>query len=113
MMIDVDGIELTAEDIEILQNPLVGGVILFARNYRDKTQLTALCARIREVSDRPLLIAVDQEGGRVQRFGEPFTNIPAMQKFGRLYDTDPLAAENLALATGRLRYLNTRRISYF
>jgi beta-N-acetylhexosaminidase len=102
MMIDVDGIVLTAEDIEILRDPLVGGVILFARNYRDKAQVTALCARIREVTDRPLLIAVDWEGGRVQRFGEPFTNIPAMQKFGRLYDTDPHAAANLALATGQL-----------
>ena len=101
-MIDVDGIELTAEDIEILRGPLVGGVILFARNYRDKTQITALCARIREVSDRPILIAVDREGGRVQRFGEPFTNIPAMRKFGRLYDTDPLGAAELALNTGRL-----------
>ncbi len=102
LMIDVGGIELTAEDIELVREPLVGGVILFARNYRDMPQITALCARIRELRGAPLLIAVDQEGGRVQRFGEPFTRIPAMRAFGRLYDTDPPRATSLALETGRL-----------
>jgi len=101
-MIDVGGEELTVEDIEILREPLVGGVILFARNYRDMPQIKALCARIREVREAPVLIAVDQEGGRVQRFGEPFTRIPAMRAFGRLHDADSTRATNLALEMGRL-----------
>lgn len=62
-MIDVAGLELTGEDIHILQHPLVGGVILFARNYHDKAQVSALCAHIRNVCPRPVLLAVDQEGG--------------------------------------------------
>ncbi len=102
-MIDVHGLDLTPEDIDILQNPLVGGVILFARNYRDKAQLTRLCARIRQACPRPVLLAVDQEGGRVQRFGAPdFTRIPAMQRYGALYDTNPDAARARAVDTGRL-----------
>lgn len=92
MLIDVEAGVLTAADCDLISHPLVGGVILFTRNYRCKQQLRELTASIRAARQGPLLIAVDHEGGRVQRFREEFTRIPAMRCFGDLYDTDPQAA---------------------
>lgn len=78
VMIDVEGTTLTQEDRELLQHPLVGGLIFFARNFQERAQLQELIAEIRSV--RPeILLAVDQEGGRVQRFKDSFTRIPSMQ----------------------------------
>ena len=77
LWLDVEGCELTAEDKEVLQHPTVGGVILFSRNYYDNKQLIALNKSIRTAAKRPILIGVDQEGGRVQRFKQGFSNIPA------------------------------------
>ncbi|MCX2779792.1 beta-N-acetylhexosaminidase [Microbulbifer thermotolerans] len=103
VMIDIEGLELTGQDCELLRHPLVGGLIFFARNYRDRVQLEELVAAIREV--RPeILLAVDQEGGRVQRFRNEFTRLPSMQALcgradsGQLQDVGwLLAAELLAV----------------
>ncbi|TAJ18866.1 MAG: beta-N-acetylhexosaminidase, partial [Rugosibacter sp.] len=80
LMIDIEGYALTVLDAERLIHPLVGGVILFTRNYRDRQQLTELCAEIHALRTPRLLIAIDHEGGRVQRCREGFSLIPAMQK---------------------------------
>ena len=101
-MVDVAGLELTAEDRDMLGHPLVGGVILFTRNYRDPEQLAALCKDILAVARKPrLLLAVDHEGGRVQRFRVGFTRIPAMRTLGKLCDEDPAKARDEARTYGQ------------
>ncbi len=100
VMLDVEGLELNADDIRRLQHPLVGGVILFARNYQSPTQLKALTTAIHEVRQPPLLIAVDHEGGRVQRFKEGFTRIPAMRELGKIWDKNHKRAKELAEQAG-------------
>ena len=100
LMLDVAGTALSDEDRRRLSHPLVGGVILFARNYRDPAQLAALAADIRALKSAPLLIGVDHEGGRVQRFREGFTRLPPMRVFGRIWDEHPQRARHLARETG-------------
>ena len=100
VMLDVVGTELTADDIKRLQHPLVGGAILFARNFTDCAQLSVLTASIHRVRSPPLLISVDHEGGRVQRFREGFTKIPPMREFGKIWDKNPKKARELAMEAG-------------
>ena len=98
VMVDVGGLELTPDDVERLQHPQVGGVILFARNFAAPLQLIQLTHSIRELRTPALLIAVDHEGGRVQRFRHGFTAIPPMRELGKLWDRDP--AQAIAAARG-------------
>ena len=100
VMLDVVGTELTAEDIKRLQHPLVGGVILFSRNFESPLQLKALSASIHELRQPPLLISVDHEGGRVQRFKAGFTKIPPMREFGKIWDENPKKSERVGRRSG-------------
>lgn len=100
LMADVGGLGLTADDRDVLQHPLVGGVILFKRNYADRAQLKRLCDQILSLRRPRLLLAVDYEGGRVQRFRDGFTILPAVRELGRAYETDAAAARRRARAHG-------------
>lgn len=100
IMLDVEGTELNADDIRRLQHPLVGGVILFSRNFTSSAQLKALTTAIHAVRQPPLLISVDHEGGRVQRFREGFTKLPAMRELGRVWDKNRKRAKELAEQVG-------------
>ncbi len=101
-MLDIEGRQLTPADRALLREPAVGGVILFSRNYESPSQLGDLVATIRALRSPPLLIAVDHEGGRVQRFREGFSAIPPMRRLGRQYDGDPDEALSLAKTAGWL-----------
>jgi beta-N-acetylhexosaminidase len=85
-MIDLRGKTLAADERQWLQSPLVGGVILFTRNFESVEQLRRLVAEVHAVRQPALLVTVDQEGGRVQRFREPFFRLPPFSALGRLYD---------------------------
>src|SRR5205085_502544 len=109
VMLDVAGFELTAVERERLQHPLVGGVILFSRNYQSPPQIAALVHAIHEL--RPeLLVAVDHEGGRVQRFREGFTALPAARRLGAVYDDNPKRARRLAHTAGWLMATELRAV---
>jgi beta-N-acetylhexosaminidase len=100
-MIDLAGTALSELERERLRHPLVGGAILFTRNYANPEQLTALCAEIKALRAPPLLIAIDHEGGRVQRCRDGgFTRLPPMRKLGAWWDRDPEAAVAGARAIG-------------
>ncbi|HHJ19662.1 MAG TPA: beta-N-acetylhexosaminidase [Gammaproteobacteria bacterium] len=89
VMLDIQGLALTDDDKKRLQHPLCGGVILFARNFESLSQLRALTAEIKALRRPQLLVAVDQEGGRVQRFREGFLDLPPIRQLGLRYDESP------------------------
>ena len=101
VFVGVEGLALTAADRERLAHPLVGGVILFSRNFEACAQLRTLTAAIRALRAPAPLIAVDHEGGRVQRFRDGFTAIPAMRTLGELWDRDVAGAASEATRLGR------------
>jgi len=92
VMLDVAGLSLDSEDRHRLLHPSVGAVILFSRNFQNREQVTALIAEIKALRTPQLLIAVDQEGGRVQRFKEGFSELPAAAEFGALWQADKQTA---------------------
>jgi beta-N-acetylhexosaminidase len=110
LMVDIAGTELNAEDLEVLRHPLVGSVLLFTRNYRSPEQVTALCAAIRAARSPHLMIAVDHEGGRVQRFREGFTRLPASRSLGRRFDEDRRDGLSLTRSVGWLMASELRSV---
>jgi len=102
LMVDIAGTALSAEDVRVLAHPLVGSVLLFARNYSNPRQVAELTAAIRALRTPHLLIAVDHEGGRVQRFREGFTRLPPARLLGRRFDADRRDGLNLAQSVGWL-----------
>ncbi len=110
LMLGVSGLALTPEEREMLQHPLVGGVILFTRNYTDPAQVEALVAEIHALRTPHLLVAVDHEGGRVQRFRNGFTRLPPMRDVGMIYEHDPKRARGLAETIGWLMAVELRAV---
>ncbi len=108
VMLDVAGVALDADDRRRLLHPLVGGVILFSRNYESPPQLAQLTQEIHALRQPPLVIAVDHEGGRVQRFREGFTALPAMRQLGAAWEVDPKHAGRTARYVGYVLALELR-----
>ena len=101
-MIDLEGVVLAAAEANLLRHRAVGGVILFSRNYRCPGQVRSLVNAIRSAAGRPVLVAIDQEGGRVQRMRSGFSALPPARALGEAHDSDPGRATELARARGRL-----------
>ena len=110
VMLDIPGPALTPADRERLRHPLVGGVILFTRNYESPEQIAALVSAIHALREPQLLVAVDHEGGRVQRFREGFTALPPARHLGQIYDENPRRAKRLAEACGWLMATELRAV---
>jgi beta-N-acetylhexosaminidase len=109
-VIDVVGLALSEEDRERLRHPATGAVILFSRNYQEPQQLASLVDEIRKLREPELVVCVDHEGGRVQRFREGFTAIPAMRELGKLWDRDREAAKRTARAAA---YISAAELGAF
>jgi beta-N-acetylhexosaminidase len=100
LMMDLEGLQLSNAEEELIRQPVVGGLILFSRNYQNKSQLHELINSIRQI--RPeIIIAVDQEGGRVQRFREGFLSLPPIYSLNQLYAKNPEQAKSSAKEIGR------------
>lgn len=110
LMVDLRGSMPTREEVALLRLPAVGGVILFRRNFESKEQLEVLVREIHAVRSPELLVAVDQEGGRVQRFQDPFTLLPPPRQLGHRYDEDPPAAISASRELGWLMAAELRSV---
>tara|TARA_R110000737_G_scaffold104679_1_gene137819 strand:+ start:506 stop:1525 length:1020 start_codon:yes stop_codon:yes gene_type:complete len=110
VMLDVQGTSLSQEDIEIIQHPLVGGLIFFTRNYQSPEQIAQLSQQIRTAAKKPMLLAVDHEGGRVQRFRDGFSLIPAMGKLWQMADQNIVLAKELAKQSAILMALEVQAV---
>ncbi|MDE2137054.1 MAG: beta-N-acetylhexosaminidase [Gammaproteobacteria bacterium] len=110
LMIDLEGTALSSEERELLHHPLVGGVLLFTRNYADPAQLAALVAAIHAARTPALIVAVDHEGGRVQRFREGFSQLPPARRIGHAFDADARGGLALARQLGWLMAAELRAV---
>ena len=110
LMVDLCADRMSAKEVELLNSPQVGGVILFSRNFTSLELLIQLIGEIHEMRHPRLLIAIDQEGGRVQRLREGFTQLPAVNLLGQIYDSEPKRASELAMVTGWLMAAELRSI---
>lgn len=110
LMLDLEGTDLTSEESELLQHPSVGGVIFFTRNYESSTQIIELVRQVRAAAGEDILISVDHEGGRVQRFRSEFTELPAIAKLGGIYQDNPAQAQLLARKAGWLMAAEVRAV---
>jgi beta-N-acetylhexosaminidase len=110
LMVDVEGTALSADDIGVLSHPLVGSVLLYTRNYKNPKQISELCEAIRGIRTPHLLIATDHEGGRVQRFREGFTALPAARLVGRRFDEDRQEGLRCAHSVGWLLATELRAV---
>ncbi len=110
VMVDLKGIRLEPDEKEMLKHPLVGGVILFSRNYESPEQIAELVENIHNVKSPQLLVSVDHEGGRVQRFREGFTVLPPVAKLGALYQQDKKQAKQMAETCGWLMAIELRSV---
>jgi beta-N-acetylhexosaminidase len=109
-MMDLQGTEMSPEEKEMLRHPLVGGIILFTRNYESPEQLAELVKTVHDIRTPHLLVGVDHEGGRVQRFREGFTQLPPVAELGALYDGDPAKAKQMAEICGWLMAIELRAV---
>ncbi|MDH5191390.1 MAG: beta-N-acetylhexosaminidase [Gammaproteobacteria bacterium] len=109
-MLDLVGLEVTPEEKDMLRHPLTGGVILFTRNYESPEQLAELIQQIHAARKPPVLVSVDHEGGRVQRFHKGFTSLPPVSYLGKVYDNNPQKARELATKTGWLMASELRAV---
>jgi beta-N-acetylhexosaminidase len=109
-MLDLADTTLSVEEARRLRNPLVGGVILFSRNYDSREQLRELVKSIHAAADRRLLVAVDQEGGRVQRFRHDFTHLPPLARFGEIFEEDQDRALALTETAGWIMAAELRAV---
>lgn len=110
IMLDLDSIEMSPEEREILQNPLIGGVILFTRNFSSVEQIHHLVQEIHQIREPRLLVAVDHEGGRVQRFRDGFTSLPAVGHFGEIYQHNKKRAHLLSETAGWMMAAELRAV---
>jgi beta-N-acetylhexosaminidase len=109
-MMDLEGTRITPVEQELMQNPLIGGVILFTRNFESIEQISSVVQHIHALRSPHLLVAIDHEGGRVQRFHEGFTRLPAASVFGRMYSDDADKARQCAEQAGWLLAAELRAI---
>ena len=110
IMMDLAGTGISAAERELLESPLIGGVILFTRNFESIEQITALVSEIHALRTPHLLVAIDHEGGRVQRFHKGFTRLPPANVYGKIFGKDPNKARNLAEQAGWLLAAELRAI---
>ena len=110
VMLDIASTVLSDEDREVLLHPHVGGVILFTRNFESVEQLLALIREIHALREPRLLVSVDHEGGRVQRFRDGFSHIPPARLFGRIYEEDHQKARILTRQAGWLMAIELRAL---